>query len=290
GDARPPRREHVVVEVVADHQELRAWHSKPSHDRVPEASVALLPPEVAEAEDLGHVAVEPDPAQCLPDRRGVGTSRVRGDRDPMAPREGFEHLGGAVDGPDLGPQLHRTVERAVLGHERAAPIEQHPCDRHPSRIRAGALRRYGPMPGSNIGRSSDSPSNSGQCFRCSSMNSVAMRTASALEDVCRIAKPPMTSLVSENGPSVTVILPFLSRTRTPSLLGNRPPVSTSVPSFCDFSTNLPIASISACGGGDSRYDSGWRMNVRYFMAPPVWASDHATNEPGPDRHADFRAA
>src|SRR5207248_2241960 len=116
------------------------------------------------------------------------------------------------------------------------------------------------------------------------------RTASALEDVCRIAKPPMTSLVSENGPSVTVILPFLSRTRTPSLLGNRPPVSTSVPSFCDFSTNLPIASISACGGGESRYDSGWRMNVRYFMAPPVWASDHATNEPGPDRHGDFRAA
>src|SRR5947209_7819418 len=94
----------------------------------------------------------------------------------------------------------------------------------------------------------------------------------------------MTSLLSENGPSVTVILPLASRTRTPSLLGNRPPVSTRVPFFTDFSTNLPIASIKAAGGGDSRYDSEWRMKVRYFMVPPQ-GSDHATNEPGLDRHA-----
>src|SRR5258707_7907902 len=94
----------------------------------------------------------------------------------------------------------------------------------------------------------------------------------------------MTSLVSENGPSVTVILPLASRTRTPSLLGSRPPVSTRVPSFNDFSTNLPIASSNAGGGGDLRYDSEWRMNVRYFMAPPV-GFDQTTNEPGPDRHA-----
>src|SRR5467141_934151 len=94
----------------------------------------------------------------------------------------------------------------------------------------------------------------------------------------------MTSLVSENGPSVTVILPLASRTRTPSLLGSRPPVSTSVPFLNDSSTNLPIASIKAGGGGDSRYDSEWRMNVRYFMAPP-WGSDQATSEPRLDRHA-----
>src|SRR5215813_352837 len=128
---------------------------------------------------------------------------------------------------------------------------------------------YGPMPGSNIGRTSDSPSNPGQYFRCNSMNSVAIRIASAFESVFRIAQPPITSLLSENGPSVTVILPLASRTRTPSLLGSRPPVSTRVPSFNDFSTNLPIASINAGGGGDWRYDSGWRMNVRYFTVPPV---------------------
>src|SRR5256712_1330683 len=124
------------------------------------------------------------------------------------------------------------------------------------------------MPGSNIGRSSDSPWKPGQYFRCNSMNSVAISIASAFESVFRIAQPPMTSLVSENGPSVTVILPLASRTRTPSLLGSRPPVSTRVPFLSDFSTNLPIASIKAGGGGDSRYDSEWRMNVRNFMAPP----------------------
>src|SRR5207253_3455269 len=96
----------------------------------------------------------------------------------------------------------------------------------------------------------------------------------------------MTSLLSENGPSVTVILPLASRTRAPSLLGSRPPVSTRVPFSSDFSTNLPIASIKAGGGGDCRYDSEWRMNVRYFMAPP-WGSDHATNEPRLDRQARF---
>src|SRR5437588_884044 len=152
-------------------------------------------------------------------------------------------------------------------------------------VRLGAqAARYGPIPGSNIGRTSDSPSNPGQCFRCNSMNSVAIRIASTFESVFRIAQPPMTSLLSENGPSVTVILPLASRTRAPSLLGNRPPVSTRVPFFTDFSTNLPIASIKAAGGGDSRYDSEWWMKVRYFMAPPQ-GSDHATNEPGLDRHA-----
>jgi hypothetical protein len=49
------------------------------------------------------------------------------------------------------------------------------------------------------------------------MNSVAIRTASAFESAFRIAQPPMTSLLSVNGPSVTVILPPASRTRTPSL-------------------------------------------------------------------------
>src|SRR5437868_9967976 len=159
-------------------------------------------------------------------------------------------------------------------------------DLGPTRERASVVARplrYGPMPGSNIGRTSDSPSKPGQYFRCNSMNSVAIRIASALESVFRIAQPPMTSLLSENGPSVTVILPLASRTRTPSLLGSRPPVSTRVPFSSDFSTNLPIASIKAGGGGDCRYDSEWRMNVRYFMAPP-WGSDRATNEPGPDRH------
>src|SRR5580693_2031670 len=71
------------------------------------------------------------------------------------------------------------------------------------------------------------------------MNSVARRIASAFESAFRMAQPPMTSLLSENGPSVTVILPLASRTRAPSLLGSRPPVSTSVPSLSDRTTNEP---------------------------------------------------
>src|SRR5882757_3038204 len=77
-------------------------------------------------------------------------------------------------------------------------------------------RGYGPAPGSNMGRTSYSPSNSGQCFRCNSINSVAIRTASAFESAFKIAQPPITSLVSVKGPSVTVILPLASRTRTPT--------------------------------------------------------------------------
>src|SRR6185369_12546934 len=57
----------------------------------------------------------------------------------------------------------------------------------------------GPMPGSNIGRTSDSPSNSGQYLRCSSMNSVATRIASALVLASRIAQPPITSRASVKG-------------------------------------------------------------------------------------------
>src|SRR5580658_6406616 len=111
------------------------------------------------------------------------------------------------------------------------------------------------------------------------MNSVAIRTASAFDPTFRIAHPPMTSLLSENGPSVTVILPSARRTRRPSLLGSKPPVSTRVPSLSDLSMNLPMASMSAGGGGDWRYDSEWRMNVRYFMSPPS-GFDDSTNEPG----------
>src|SRR3989449_6058156 len=187
---------------------------------------------------------------------------------------------GPLDHRRHGPGRRRLETlKPQSGEPRVLTPRRSPLKRPP-----GEPRCYGPMPGSNIGRNSDSPWKPGQYFRCNSMNSVAISIATAFESVFRIAQPPMTSLVSENGPSVTVILPLPSRTRTPSLLGSRPPVSTRVPFLTDFSTNLPIASIKAGGGGDCRYDSEWRMNVRYFMAPPL-GSDHATNEPGLDRHA-----
>src|SRR2546426_437996 len=171
---------------------------------------------------------------------------------------------GPLDHRRHGPGRRRLETlKPQSGEPRVLTPRRSPLKRPP-----GEPRCYGPMPGSNIGRNSDSPWKPGQYFRCNSMNSVAISIASAFESVFRIAQPPMTSLVSENGPSVTVILPLASRTRMPSLLGSRPPVSTRVPFLSDFSTNLPIASIKAGGGGDSRYDSEWRMNVRNFMAPP----------------------
>src|SRR5260370_36061792 len=99
----------------------------------------------------------------------------------------------------------------------------------------------------------------------------------AWEVVLKMAQRPMTSLLSENGPSVTVILPLASRTRTPSLLGSRPPVSTRVPFLRAFSTNLPIASIKAGGGGDWRHDPEGRMKGGRCRAPPPGA-DHATRD------------
>ncbi len=141
-----------------------------------------------------------------------------------------------------------------LGRKPAQTMIRMPIDssRTPCRRSHNEPQGYGPMPVSNIGRTSDSPSNSGQYFRCNSINSVAIRTASDFESVFKIAQPPMTSLVSVKGPSNTVIFPLPSRTRKPSLLGCRPPVSTRVPSLREFYTNLPIHSISAAGG------SAWR--------------------------------
>src|SRR5437660_7967393 len=45
------------------------------------------------------------------------------------------------------------------------------------------------------------------------------------------ANPPMISLASVNGPSVTVILPLDKRTRAPSALGRHPSVDSSHPDF-----------------------------------------------------------
>src|SRR5688572_9159745 len=140
-----------------------------------------------------------------------------------------------------------------------------------------------PIAGSNIGRTSHSPSNSGQCLRCSSMNSVASWIAWAFELASKIAQPPMTCLVSVNGPSVMVSLPRWSRTRMLSLLGSSPPVSTREPFVRELSIDVPIASISAAGGEALRYFSELRMNDRYDMAYPL-GTTQPTNEPKPDRH------
>src|ERR1700692_3156962 len=83
------------------------------------------------------------------------------------------------------------------------------------------------------------------------MKRLAHSTASALDFTSKTANPPITSLASEKGPSVTVSLPPVSRSRAPAALGMRPPVSTNTPALVASSPSLSIASISAFGGGPS---------------------------------------
>src|SRR6185503_818872 len=57
----------------------------------------------------------------------------------------------------------------------------------------------------------------------------------------RIAKPPTTSLVSVNGPSVVDSLPPRRRTRAPSAVGRSPAVLINVPSRVISSMSLPMS-------------------------------------------------
>src|SRR5215510_5905163 len=63
------------------------------------------------------------------------------------------------------------------------------------------------------------------------------------------AIPPTTSLASVKGPSVTLNLPSVRRTRAPFELGRQPSVASSFPDFKPSSTSFPILAISSCVGG-----------------------------------------
>src|SRR5262249_14402708 len=69
-------------------------------------------------------------------------------------------------------------------------------------------------------------------------------TASSIDLTCQIQKPATSSLVSENGPSMTVFLPAENRTRLPLLLGWRPSPANMTPAFTNSSLNLPMSASS----------------------------------------------
>src|SRR5579871_726852 len=75
--------------------------------------------------------------------------------------------------------------------------------------------------------------------------------ASCFDAAWMMAKPPTSSLVSANGPSVTTNFPSERRTRAPAEDGRHPSVASSHPARNDSSINFPIASISFCVGGTS---------------------------------------
>src|SRR5277367_5456497 len=99
-----------------------------------------------------------------------------------------------------------------------------------------------------ISRTSVSPSHPGQSFLCSSMKPIAPCTASSFDFSSNSAYPPIISLASVNGPSITVTRPPESRTLAPAAVGSSPPLPSSVPALIASSVSLPIASINSFGG------------------------------------------
>src|SRR4029077_8370722 len=108
---------------------------------------------------------------------------------------------------------------------------------------------HGNSPGSNIWRTSVSPSQPGQCFLWSSMKATADSIASCLDFSSNCAKPPIISLASVKGPSITVTLPPERRTRAPCAVGLGPPFPSMVPALASSSAILAMASINGLGGG-----------------------------------------
>jgi hypothetical protein len=77
----------------------------------------------------------------------------------------------------------------------------------------------------------------------------ACSMASAFDWATISAKPSISSLVSANGPSVTVNLPASSRTCVPFVGRTRPPVISTTPDLIISCENLPIAAICSGVGG-----------------------------------------
>ena len=91
--------------------------------------------------------------------------------------------------------------------------------------------------GSKIGRIPNSPSEEGP--RKSTNNCISCwqrSTTSSFDISSKIAKPPIISLVSAKGPSITEIFPVAARTRTPHEVGRSRPTSTIVPRAVSSST------------------------------------------------------
>src|ERR1041384_4203073 len=65
--------------------------------------------------------------------------------------------------------------------------------------------------------------------------------ASSFDFTCQIQKPAISSLVSANGPSITVRLLPENLTRAPLEVGCSPSPATNTPALANYSLNLPIS-------------------------------------------------
>ena len=119
-------------------------------------------------------------------------------------------------------------------------------------------------------------------------------TASSIDFTCHSQKPAISSLVSVNGPSMTVLLPPPNCTRTPRELACRPSPASITPAFTSSSLNLPISVSSSAEGMTPASDSlvaltitMTRMRYLLWFSPRLGASGFSvstTNGPRADRH------
>src|SRR5262245_24068440 len=100
------------------------------------------------------------------------------------------------------------------------------------------------------------------------MKRVAHFIASSRDGRSYTAYPPMTSFASVNGPSSTVSLPPVSRTRPPFAVGASPPLSTRTPACAASIPRFMIASISALGGGPE-FSADFTIVMNFIAVVPV---------------------
>src|SRR4029077_8668169 len=72
--------------------------------------------------------------------------------------------------------------------------------------------------------------------------------ASCSEETFQIENPAMSSVVSANGPAVTVRFEPENRTRAPQELGVSPPATSMIPALINSLLNLSMASNISMGG------------------------------------------
>src|SRR5882672_6603687 len=81
------------------------------------------------------------------------------------------------------------------------------------------------------------------------MKRTAPSIASCFDFSSNCAYPPITSLASVNGPSMTETFPPESRTRVLCAVGASPPLPSIVPFLTASSLRISMASMSSLGGG-----------------------------------------
>src|ERR1700722_3887690 len=118
---------------------------------------------------------------------------------------------------------------------------------------------------------------------------LAHSTASSFDFTSINQYPPITSLASENGPSLVLALPPGTDTRPPSELGCSPSSDSRTPALASSSLYFPMAATASADGIHSSSEMFGSMNTMNRMVTPLGSSvglfsPAASNEVGRNRH------